>query len=169
MARSSAGLGILALVVLSACAPAEPAVPAGLSDADRAAIQQTTDEFVQAVRSSDFAAAAALYTADAVVMPPNAPPVTGPAGVQAFLATFPTLTEFNITVDHVDGYADLAYVHGTYALTMMLPDSTTLVDSGKYLDVRRRQADGRWLYSFDIFNSNVPLPGAEAPATSPTP
>ena len=46
---------------------------AQISDVDRAAIQQVTDEFAEGFRAGNLAAVAALYTADGVLMPPNAP------------------------------------------------------------------------------------------------
>lgn len=44
-------------------------------------------------------------------------------------------------------------------MTMAPPGAPGPVkDSGKYVEVRRRQADGRWLVAVDIFNSDVPIP-----------
>jgi hypothetical protein len=36
-------------------------------------------------------------------------------------------------------------------------------DRGKYIEIRRRQEDGSWLISRDIFNSNQPPAGQGAP------
>jgi ketosteroid isomerase-like protein len=44
-----------------------------------------------------------------------------------------------------------------------MPDSTKVPDTGKFMDIRRRQADGRWLFTHDIFNSDIPLPTEPAP------
>ena len=69
---------LLGLVLAAAC---QPAPPAGLSDADKAAIDSTAREFVRHALANDFAALTrAYYTDDAIVLPPNAPAVTGPAG-----------------------------------------------------------------------------------------
>lgn len=46
---------------------------AALSDEDVARIKASTEAFVQAVRSEDWTAVAALYNEDAVLMPPNQP------------------------------------------------------------------------------------------------
>jgi uncharacterized protein (TIGR02246 family) len=147
------------LLVVTSCAPAEPAAaPAGLSDVDRAAIEEVTAEFTRHARAGDFAAVAALYTPDAVLMSPNAPSAVGRAAIQAALEAFPPLSEFELTSVSVDGSGDVAYVQGTYRLTMTLPDSSSVTDTGKFIEIRRRQADGRWLLSHDIFNSDLPLP-----------
>lgn len=47
---------------------------------------------------------------------------------------------------------------------MQLPGGVTASDSCKYLEIRRRQADGRWLIPRDIGNSDIPLPAPPPPA-----
>ena len=52
---------------------------------------------------------------------------------------------------------DLAYVLGTYTMTIVPPGAPgPIEDSGKYIEIRRRQPDGSWLISTDIFNSDLP-------------
>ncbi len=130
-----------------------------LSDDDVAAIKASTEAFIQAVRSEDWAAHAALYTEDAVWMPPNQPIVQGREAIQTWMEEFPTMTEFNLTAVEIDGYADIAYVRGTYSL-MMLPEGALepIRDTGKFLEIRRKQPDGSWPIAVDIFNSDLPLP-----------
>ena len=138
-----------------ACQPA----PAKLSEADIAAIRASTDSFTSNARARRDSANAALFTLDGVFMPPNQPAVEGRAAIQAWLAAFPPMSDFAAKVVEVDGRGDVAYVRGTYALTIAAAGRTpAMSDHGKYLEIRRRQSDGRWLTAFDIFNSDVPLP-----------
>jgi uncharacterized protein (TIGR02246 family) len=114
---------------------------------------------MQAVRSEDWAALAALYTEDAVWMPPNQPIIRGRAAIQAWNEASPTYTEFNLTVEEIDGRGDLAYVLGTYSSTIALEGAPEPIqDTGKYIEIRRKQEDGSWLIAVDIFNSDLPLP-----------
>ena len=114
---------------------------------------------MQAVRSEDSAAGAALYTEDAVLMPPNQPMVQGRAAIQTWKEASPTFTEFNLTVEEIDGRGDLAFVRGTYSLTMELEGAPEPIqDTGKFLDILQKQEDGSWLIAVDIFNSDLPLP-----------
>ncbi len=100
-----------------------------------------------------------MFTANGVFMPPNQPAVEGRAAIQAWFAAFPALSEFTVQVVEIDGRGDVAYARGTYALTIAAAGRTpAMPDHGKYLEIRRRQSDGRWLTALDIFNSDVPLP-----------
>lgn len=134
--------------------------PAGFSDADRQAIEQITQEFGEAFRAGDWAAVAALYTEDAVLMPPNHAAVRGPDAIQEFMSSFPPTTAFDLQGDEIDGCGDLAYVRGTYSMTLAPEGAEPVEESGKYVEIRRKQPDGRWLLAVDIFNSNEPLPPA---------
>lgn len=139
------------LVSLAACQSA----PSELTEADRMAIQEATDQFVQAVRAGDFATVASLYTEDARFMPPNQPTVTGREDIQEWMQAMPALTDFSLTNDQVTGRGDLAYVIGRYVLGLEgMP-----VDSGKFIEVRQRGTDGAWRIAADIFNSDLPAPG----------
>ncbi len=141
--------------VFAACAV--PA-PAGLTDADRADIQAVSDEFVEQFLASNFAGVASTYTEDGVLMPPNAPSVTGRAAIEEFLSTnFPPVTQFDLTIVTTDGSGDMVYVQGTFHLVMTGPDGSTIEDTGKFIEIRRKVGD-RWLLAYDIFNSDLPLP-----------
>ena len=130
-----------------------------LSNDDIATIRANVDAYVQSVLSADWPAWAALFTDDALIMAPNEPVVEGRAAIQAWGEAFPTLTEFTSTPVEINGRTDLAYIRGTYSYTATVegaPEPVT--DSGKYLVLLRKQADGSWLVAADIWNSDQPLP-----------
>lgn len=138
-----------------ACQPA----PAKLSDADIAAIRAANDSFAVNARARRDSANAAMFTPNGVFMPANGPAVEGRAAIQAWLAAFPPMTDFTTQVVEVDGLGDLAYARGTYSLTIAAAGRAPAhTDHGKWIEVLRRQSDGRWLVAIDIFNSDVPLP-----------
>jgi ketosteroid isomerase-like protein len=157
---------LLGVALAAAC---QPAAPAGLTDADRAAIDSTARVFVQHALANDFAALARdYYTDDAMVLPPNAPSVTGHAAIEAMFKTFPPITAFELKTEEVEGTADLAYVRGRYTLTMSPPGAAAIADSGKYLEIWRKQSDGSWKSMRDMFSSDIPLPPPPpAAATKP--
>jgi ketosteroid isomerase-like protein len=152
---------ILDVTAFATCAclaslPSEAQTGKLLSQADVAKINQSTETFVKATLAKDWATVAALYIDDAILNPPNEPAARGRAAIRAWLEKFPPITGFTASNLRVEGRDDLAYVLGTYAMTIALPGGPGPVkDSGKYVEVRRRQPDGRWLIAVDIFNSDL--------------
>jgi ketosteroid isomerase-like protein len=154
---------LLGFALAAAC---QPASPAGLSDADRAAIDSTSRVFVRHALANDFAALARDYYADdAMVLPPNAPAVTGHGAIEAMFKTFPPITAFELRTEEMEGTADLAYVRGRYTMTMSPPGAPAIADSGKFLEIWRKQSDGSWRSVRDMFSSDIPLP---PPPAAPT-
>lgn len=152
---------LMGALLLASCGPK---APPGLTDQDRAAIRQSEADFAASMLAKDYAKVAASYTTDAVVMPSNGPTVTGRAAIEEFLASFPPLSTFTLNVAEIEGAGDLAYDRGTYQMTFPLPSGGTASDSGKFLEIRHRQADGAWLVTRDIWNSDIPVPAPEPPA-----
>ena len=151
--------GTLALLAVIAC---QPSPPAGLTDADRAAIDSTGKEFVRLALAGDFAALSRGYYPDnGTVMPPNAPAATGHAAIEAFFKTLPPLTAFEIHTEELEGTGDLAYKRGRYKMTMAIPGGPAVTDSGKYLEVLKKQSDGSWKTLRDMFSSDIPVPAPD--------
>ena len=100
------------------------------------------------------------YTEDAVVLPPNAPEASGHAAIEAFFRSFPPLTAFEIRNVELEGAGDLAYQRGRYSMTMTI-GGAAVSDSGKYLEILRKQSDGSWRTLRDMFSSVIPLPVAD--------
>jgi ketosteroid isomerase-like protein len=151
---------LLGALLLASCGPK---APQGLTDQDRAAIRQSGADFAASMLAKDFTKAAASYTADAVVLPANGPAATGRAAIEQLLGTFPPLSAFTLNSVEIEGVGDIAYHRGTYFMTMQLPGGITVSDSGKYLEIRRRQPDGTWLTTRDIWNSDIPMPEPPPP------
>lgn len=138
-----------------ACQPA----PAKLSDADVAAMRAAVDTFVANALARRDSVQAEGFTSNGVMMPPNGPAVEGRAAIRAWMTAYPQMSDFKARVVEIDGVGDMAYVRGTYEVTLAPVGRTPAVtDHGKWLEIVRRQSDGRWLVAYDIFNSDVPLP-----------
>ena len=142
------------VVLLAAC----QASPPPLSDADKAAIRAVSDSFVAYVRTNRDSAAASLFTENAVWMPANRGIAEGRPAILAAFQASRALESFSLTSVDVEGRGDLAYVRGTYAFAITSADGKSAVgDHGKFLEIRRRQADGKWLVAAEIFNSDQPV------------
>jgi uncharacterized protein (TIGR02246 family) len=150
---------VLALAALSACTSTGGAqCPASLPASDLAAISANSADWLKAVRAKDWAAVAATYTTDGMLMPPNEPAVVGRDAIRAWFAAFPALVSMEVQDAEVGGCCDVAYVRGTYRLAFTPPGAGTVHDTGKYIEIRRKQPDGTWLKLRDMFSSDAQSP-----------
>jgi len=148
------GLPAITVLAFLGCGPrATPLTPADI-EANRALSQTFSDH----VLARDWEAASQLYADSALLLPPNSTAIQGRTAIRDYLSAFPPLAALTVTADEVTGVGDAVYVTGRYYMTLALPGNP--VDSGKFLDVRRKQADGSWKYVVDMFNTSVPLPAA---------
>jgi uncharacterized protein (TIGR02246 family) len=162
--RTCARCVVLTTIAVAGCKP-QGAAP--LSDADKAAMQQAADKAVATMTSPtrDWPAfAAALYTEDATVLPPNGPAVKGREAIVAFLETFPPIAEFKQTRQQIDGLGNLAYEIQTYTAMFAPPGEPQVADTGKVVWVWRKQADGSWKILVEMWNSDLPAAAPEAAA-----
>jgi uncharacterized protein (TIGR02246 family) len=153
--RKAHVLSALAIALLiSACAP-PPSVE--FTAEDEATIAASEEAFEAAANARDWAGVAANYSEDAVFIPPNQPAITGRAGVETWHEGTPPGAELTLNVSDIYGDGELAYVHGTYVLTIPAGEDT-LRDVGRYVEIRRKQQDGSWPIVLDIFNSDLAAP-----------
>jgi ketosteroid isomerase-like protein len=159
-----AGLTISAVAILASLACQSQTI-VGLTANDEAALRQALDIEMKAANAADEAGWAALYTQDAIVLRPHAPAVQGRETIQQWLATLPAISNANGQGVEIVGYGDLAYLRGTYSMTFSIPGIPVPIDEhGKFLQIYRKQSDGSWKMTREIYNSDLPLP---TPAPSP--
>lgn len=134
-----------------------------INDTDRSEIRAWHRRWIERNLDRDFEGLAALYTDDAITMPPNAPSIRGKEENIAFWRAA-TILDIDIVIEEIEGYEDLAYVLGTYSMTYQ-PEGADepIEDRGKYIEIRRKQPDGRWPISRDIFNSDLDGPSLILP------
>jgi uncharacterized protein (TIGR02246 family) len=117
-------------------------------------IEKANQEFMDAVAARDANAVAALYTEDALVLPPNTPAIQGREGARNFFsgAINSGVSKVNLVTHEVEGDGQTAIERGAYE---MMVDGDVVVDKGKYL-VHWRNVDGEWKLNKDMFNSDLP-------------
>ncbi len=151
------------LIVMVAC---QPAAPPDTRAADEAALREADLEFSKAATAKDLERCVVFYTEDASMLPPNQPIATGKEAIRKVFTDMMAIPGFSIswrpTKVEVSRSSDLGYTIGTYQLTLHDPSGNPMSDAGKYATVWKRSADGTWKVTVDIFNSDEPLPGAQA-------
>jgi uncharacterized protein (TIGR02246 family) len=119
-------------------------------------IENVEKQWLEAFNSGDTAGVAAQYTDNARLLAPNTDLIEGRAGIQEFIGGFvATKAQLSFKLIEVHEGGDLAVAIGRYEMDIPT-DGETNHDSGKYIEVYRRQGDGSWLMVDDIFNSNLP-------------
>src|SRR5918911_2271609 len=81
-------------------------------------IEQRVKEFEAAANRGDAAGMAALYTQDALLLPPNQPRVEGRPAIQQFWQQFVSLGRFEgqLTPERVEAHGAAAHEIGVYTL-----------------------------------------------------
>ena len=128
---------------------------------DEAGVAKSRSEYQKVANANDAAGIARRYTTDGVEMPPNAPAAKGRAAIEAYhkaLAAQATFSDLKITGTDTKVLGDTAYDIGTYTQTITPKDGKPISDRGKYVVLLKKGADGEWLLSHVIYNSDVPLP-----------
>ena len=122
--RGAGWMVTLSAAALAGCgARAHPVAPGS-----RQAIEAAVARYVAASNRGDADALAALYADDAMLLPPDHEPIKGRQAI---------------------GDGDIGYLVGRYHLP---PTDEEPADSGKYVMCLRRQRDGSWKLTADIWN-----------------
>ncbi len=131
----------------------------------RKTIEAQSAKWAAAYNRQDAAGVAALYTEDAIVLPPNHEMVQGRQAIEVLMNS-----EFQMgahdavltTIEVVGMGDDTAYEIGKYTIKIKPEGQPVMTDSGKYMGLFKRQEDGTWLLYRDTWNSSMPMPGQEA-------
>jgi ketosteroid isomerase-like protein len=144
---------VLMILALTSCTPAGPT----FTDADKAAIMEQRAAFTAAVNAADWDKAVAVYTDDAVAMAPNAPTSNGRLSIRDGFASMPPMGDFKTTGEQFLPAGDQAVIRGGYVMNLMPPGApAAIADTGKFVEVWRRQGDGSWKLAIDIWSSDRP-------------
>ena len=165
----AAALVAAAMLALAGCS-AKPT--------DSAAFEKQAKEdvrkFIPALNAGDTATILARYAPDAEVMAPANPRAVGHDAIRELVTKLSAeLKAGGVSIalnddDKAAASGDLGYHSGSYVVK---DAAGTVVDSGNYLAVMQRQADGSWLMIRDTWYSDrpPPAPPAAEPAAAETP
>lgn len=152
---------VLTLLLLSvACQTAKPPeAPAAAPTVTE--IQPRADAYAAALEAGNAEAIAAMFTDDGILMPSEAPALTGRAAVQGYyMKSFERGSQKgSIKVEETGGLGDLAFARGT-ATFVVTPrgGDKPLPLTLKWMNISKRQADGSWKIHRSISNLDHPNP-----------
>lgn len=139
---------LLVTVVFTACSP--PA--GGFTAEDERAVRALEEAYRTAWLENDSAAVMAVLSQDAVLMPAGVQPLSGDSAIRRYWwpadGSQTTITSYEITIEEVEGGADLAFVrgHGDLEFTYRSPEGelSELTSNSVHLSVARRNPGGDW-------------------------
>jgi ketosteroid isomerase-like protein len=141
------GIFIILFVAMIGCKE-HTATPEELSQMNR--------DFAKALNDKDAEAASLLYAEDASLLPPNEPIVTGRENIKKYWKAALDAGTTNVSVSTIstgsDG--DLGYEIGRFELSYPGPDGKMIVEKGKYTELLKRTANGKWISIYGTWNSD---------------
>lgn len=126
-----------------------------LAAADLEAVRQAASAYAAAWLTNDADSVMATFVDEPVLSPSGLPFLEGQAAARNFW--FPpdspatTVTRFDMRQIEVSGSGSLAYARGTYHLAFEF-DGASYENSGKYLTILRKGADGTWRITHHIWD-----------------
>lgn len=146
------------LLICAALFATAAAFAAEMSPAAKALVK-IDDEWSAVAGKKDAAKVASYYAEDGVAYAPNIPAVTGRAAagkVWAEMLGDPNFVSISWKTLHAEVAAsgELGVTTGTYEAVSKLPDGKTATEKGKYVCVWKKQKDGSWKASHDIWNAD---------------
>ncbi len=117
-------------------------------------------QWSKAAAAKDLEQTVAYYSDDAVVLPPNAASAMTKEAIRNtwkdLLASPGLVITRKPTRVELAKSGDMAWLSGTYELTMNDAAGSPINDHGKYLEVWEKQPDGNWKCRADMWNSDLP-------------
>ncbi len=153
--RQSFTIGVFAVAFLAAGLASTSSASAHDVGAQ---INEMNVKWVAAFKQRDFAAIAALYTSNGLLLPSNSPAVEGPKAIVDVWKSWGELPNVEIAFGanrvEASSSGDMAYDYGWYTFAFDTDDGR-VTDEGKYIVVWKK-VGGAWKVAADIFNTNLP-------------
>ncbi len=137
------------------------AMPAFAADMDANAqtLVKLADDWSKAAGTKDADRVASFYAEDGVAYPPGEAAAVGRAAAKKVWAGYFADPSFTISWKTVHaemaGSGDIGYTAGTYDASFKGPDGKPASEKGKYVTAWKKQADGTWKATHDIWNPDA--------------
>ena len=151
----SAAITLLLLLILIGCTEKSES----LETATPEELSQMNKDFVKALNDKNAEVASLLYSEDASLLPPNEAIVTGRDNIKNYWQTAldAGTTDVSVSTISTGSDGDLGYEIGRFQLSYPGEDGKMLTEKGKFIEILKRQADGKWISLYGIWNSDPVL------------
>ena len=122
----------------------------------QSAVRGLTQDFATAFNTGNYDQAAALFTVDGMLMPPQREAAQGQKPIELMLRKLGEAGYQNLRLEtlRVEESGDIAIEIGRYTVAIQQANGTAVADRGKFVQAWRRL--GVWLIAADCWNSDLP-------------
>ena len=150
-------------VSISQSSPSPSEKPSGVEQL----LRDLDAQWAKAAAAKDVEQTIGYYSDDAIVLPPNATSAATKEAIRNvwkdMFASPSLVISWQPTRVQVGKSGEMAWVRGTYELTMNDASGKPIDDRGKYLEVWEKQTDGNWKCAADMWNSDLAASGPAPP------
>lgn len=134
------------------CKPQDETKPATTEE-----LSQMNRDFAKALNDKDATAAANCYMPDATLLPPNEAPVSGQENIKSYWQGAISAGVFDVKVATIstNSNGDLGYEIGRFELSNKDSTGNVTTERGKYIELLKRDADGKWKSTHGIWNTDT--------------
>lgn len=130
-----------------------------LTNQDIAGLEAWLEKWKANFSNADWDSLMDIMTDDVVWLPPDEPVIEGKKAARAKCDEWPSIKDYSAQFVSVDGRDDFAWTRSTFTGAMEVEPGTILSMHGKWTATFRKQADGSWLMTSDIWNFDSPVGG----------
>ncbi len=157
-------LGVMSCVMIVAGCGSSRVVDDSGAAAEQ--IRKLDEQWSATAAKNDLEGTLAFYAEDAVVLPGNAPIATDKKAIRELWAGMlgpNSVVSWKVTRAEVANSGELGYLYGTYELTIKdAKGGPGVHDTGKLVEIWKKQSDGKWKCIVDTYNSDLPVATAAA-------
>jgi ketosteroid isomerase-like protein len=151
---------LLIIIFLTACT-AKSNLTSEQLEIEKEKIRQADIAWAKTGETKNLDAQMKLYSDDQIpiLMPSNSPLVKGKENIRAFFEPTYSRSDFSITwhpeTVEVAESGEIGFVIGVYDSQINDTNGNPIRDKGKYIEIWKKQKDGSWKCTADIFNSDI--------------
>jgi ketosteroid isomerase-like protein len=134
------------------------------ASAERAALLETDRAWSAAAASgAGVDEIVSYWSAEAVVIPPGAPALRGLDEIRDYISGASSIPGFSVSWTpegaELAASGDLGYTYGTNRFTFENGAGQLTTATGRYLTTWRKQPDGSWKCTYEVWNDDPPPAG----------